>query len=250
MNLEWSISGYAILPFLSWLLNNIPLSLTPRFLQRSFPAALGCDKDAQARNQTTLLYIWLLKGAEGWRERERGKEGFPELKINLATCSCFFFYYSSIHVTRKSSGLGQALLLMDYEVLYFENGIPCWLCGKHVKGSQGHLHWACLGCLLIVIAVTRGHTERMINGLEYQVLSCRIYLEVLAIQAKIAEAMSGWRKSVPGRAVAWHFPLLTISERVCAQRKACCSDRAGGCLCNCHFAITEVNRILAIVLQL
>lgn len=34
-------------------------------------------------------------------------------------------------MTSKSRARDQSLVLMDYEVLYFENGIPCWLCGKH-----------------------------------------------------------------------------------------------------------------------
>lgn len=47
---------------------------------------------------------------------------FTGLEINLAVYS---YFYSLVHVTSKSRALDQSQVLMDYEVLYFENGIPC-----------------------------------------------------------------------------------------------------------------------------
>lgn len=57
-----------------------------------------------------------------------GLECFTGLEINLVVHS---YFYSLVHVTSKSRALDQSPVLMDYEVLYFENGILCWLCGKH-----------------------------------------------------------------------------------------------------------------------
>lgn len=47
---------------------------------------------------------------------------FTGLEINIAVRS---YFYSLAHVTSKSRVLDQSLVLMDYEVLYFENGILC-----------------------------------------------------------------------------------------------------------------------------
>jgi len=51
-----------------------------------------------------------------------GLECFTGLEINLVVHS---YFYSLVHVTSKSRALDQSPVLMDYEVLYFENGILC-----------------------------------------------------------------------------------------------------------------------------
>lgn len=66
--------------------------------------------------------MWL-----GMRLLHGGLGCFTGLEINLAVCS---YFYSLVHVTSKSRALDQSLVLMDYEALYFENGIPCCLCDK------------------------------------------------------------------------------------------------------------------------